>query len=787
MTLDDRTSTSHALRTALVPTDDGGALLADCLARWPSGHGVAWYPSAGRDYRDLLELASPRREANGLRIPVHLFLHTTVDPWGGSPRPAAFSDRHTSLWAVRHATFVLTEDAGRTVGLRDAHFLPKDDTGPRHACLSEVVVHSHVLGTYRAWVLDLSMSNYDFFVRFVIERGLRFSTYLQARQGLGMGGCGLGTVYLTPWLAWAGCREMICDGEFHGSASARDIVFDVLRAAGAPDDPPSFEVTHQGRRLRWSDYPADAALLVPGPPLRPLRTALRVARARLTHPRSLWRAPQDDLGDAPDGPRSGRGPTMYQVFPTVHDRLPIIDAGGRAYLIDTGATHSMGKGSPPLPQPAVVRCLHTPPAAFLPQTYWPDVQRSVRARGYDDGLHALVGCDRLAALDLVVDLPNRFIALRPGGGPREPGGTDLASGISYGVPCTEIRFGGQSYAALLDTGAQLGYVMGAAPAETTQGLPLSDHHPVLGPLTSPTHHGELVLRRRDGTPLALGPRRMASTERRLGMVLEHADQDAIVGGALFGTRAVQFTEGLRRVTLLDASVHETLGPHYERMFDDLYGTAILRGHATDLAEAAVSLGVERALDVGAGAGTVSRALRARGVAVTAVEPSRSLAGKLAGEFARGENPVCVYLGRAEDLAEDALAVERVDLVLFAFGVSDYLLDDAALHRALAGAHALTREGGRCWIQPAPRAFFQDDVREGVRYRREVRVAADIAGEVVTCEHRVFFDGALVSEEEVRFRPRSLGEVQRVAEHAGWTFEGVDHRGIYPTLRLVRRL
>lgn len=780
-----RDETTRALREALVPEHpDAARLLDECLAAWPARHGAAWYPSAGDDYRDLLELASPRREANGLEIPVHLFVHTCIDPRPRDHSHVWYQDTFTQVCSVRSASFTLHPDVARTVGLRDAWFLPTDDPGPRRAHLLEVDVSSNRVGRFRAWLLYLELPNYDFFVRFVIERGLRFSTYIQACQGLGMGGCSLGTVYLTPWLAWAGCREMICDGELHGSAASRDRVFAAFRAAGAPLDPPSFRVRHHGRSLRWSDYPADAATLTPEPPIRPLGRALAAARVRLTHPRSRWRSIDDDFVRNPSSHGADR--PMFRVFPTLHPSLPLIEVDGSTYLLDTGATHSLGTAAPGAS--ALGHLLARPEAMTLAQLAWPLVQQSAHALGYDGRLDGLVGVDRLAALDLLVDAPNGFVALRPrhdGADAPTDDGTQLVSERRHALPCVRLRFGDRTLHAVLDTGAALGYFVGDPPRQVEPGPEAVDHNPLVGRFTAPTFAGALSVSSADGEALPLGTQRLGRIGGLLEASLRMAGVDAVIGGALFASRAVRFTDALGRVDVLDAQVHDTLAPHYAPLFDDLYGARTLAAHGEHLATGAAAVGAQRVLDVGAGAGSVSLALRARGLSVVAVEPSRGMAGVLAQRLLRGggDADAAVYLGGAEDLA--ALDLEPVDLVLFAFGVVDYLLDDESLHRALAGARARTRAGGRCWVQPAPHEFLTDAVQHGARYRREVRLRPQPRTRVLVCDHRVFLDDALVSEEQVRFRPRTLAEVRAVAEQAGWTDDGVDEQGIYPTLRLVR--
>jgi SAM-dependent methyltransferase len=220
------------------------------------------------------------------------------------------------------------------------------------------------------------------------------------------------------------------------------------------------------------------------------------------------------------------------------------------------------------------------------------------------------------------------------------------------------------------------------------------------------------------------------------------------------------------------------------MFDDIHGP-VLASHGAMLAEKATRLGVRRALDVGAGSGVVTRALRSCGVAVVAVEPSRGLAGRLVASAGRGPGAAEVWLGRAEELSAATLPIEPVDLVLFAFGVVDYVTDDGALLRGLKGARELTAAGGRCWIQPTPRGFIQDSVATGPIFRREIKISS-FPGDRLRVHHRVLQNGVLEVEESLFLRFRTIERISELAAAAGWEFEGLDGDGVYPTVLLRRK-
>jgi hypothetical protein len=122
----------------------------------------------------------------------------------------------------------------------------------------------------------------------VIEAGLRIDTFVQVRQGLGMGGCSLGTSHLLPWLTWAGVREMICDGEFHGREEDFLKVADLFTDAGAPKMLPYIKAFHRRMPFKWSEYLVDSARLESRDPAPSLLEAWKHACAECAHPQSTW-------------------------------------------------------------------------------------------------------------------------------------------------------------------------------------------------------------------------------------------------------------------------------------------------------------------------------------------------------------------------------------------------------------------------------------------------------------------------------------------------------------------
>jgi hypothetical protein len=272
-------ASADALARVIEPTSDAGAaLLAECLAAVRAGGAIAWYPSAGRDYREVVELGAARRAIHGLEVGPTLIVRTTI---GATGHGVLHDDGRTLVRATREARIAMRSDLVVNPFVRDAAFdrrfegepvgnpfvrdgAPRE---PRNATcggyLLDVEATSKRFGTSRAWLLELDLSNYDFFLQFVAREGLRFQTLVRVREGLGMGGCQFATTHLVPWLAWAGCREIIPDQQLYPDAEALTRVRGWASRSGAPKSPPRFAFVRAGASFRWSELDVDPWRLEP--------------------------------------------------------------------------------------------------------------------------------------------------------------------------------------------------------------------------------------------------------------------------------------------------------------------------------------------------------------------------------------------------------------------------------------------------------------------------------------------------------------------------------------------
>jgi len=238
-----------------------------------------------------MELSGARVGDHGFPFRPHLFVHTE----GLAQAPRGFVDARSAVRVAARACFRIAPEITDPHGIRDLFF----EDGKHGAELQSLEVESHRLGGLTAWVLHLSMRNYAFFTNPVVARGLRLHSYVQVRQGLGLGGCTLSLEHLLPWLGWSGCRQLLSDGEAHHALEKTLKIRDHLVRHGAPGAPPAVHVALPGayssvsgkttsRSFVWSGFDVAPAALMPAPGVVDTPRELADCIRGFSHPGSSW-------------------------------------------------------------------------------------------------------------------------------------------------------------------------------------------------------------------------------------------------------------------------------------------------------------------------------------------------------------------------------------------------------------------------------------------------------------------------------------------------------------------
>ena len=201
---------------------------------------LAWYPSAGTDFRDLLYLnpdfAAHTPATQAEPAAPELFIHTDHFPNDNS----TFLDDRLVLDDGRTSIRVTTIEELPPLNLPLDPGLVDNTTGSRatgRAIYLELDIHSKQLGDIRRSVLYLFVENAAFLAKLALPNAAILSHVVQVRYGGGCGGGSKGTgVWLRDVLAAVGCEVFITDGCDHRQDGDRHVfkAFSELAAARRP-------------------------------------------------------------------------------------------------------------------------------------------------------------------------------------------------------------------------------------------------------------------------------------------------------------------------------------------------------------------------------------------------------------------------------------------------------------------------------------------------------------------------------------------------------------------------
>ncbi len=191
------------------------------FSQWLSKHEgnlrIAWYPSAGQDFRDLLFLSPQYRAANpipeGVEEPdcPNLYLHTDYSPSstpGFLDAPTLHNDGRTAI------KIQSMEELGRCNLDRDIVAFPDRAIDAVRTVFMEVEVRSNWLGTFNAAVLYVFARNEAFCAQRMLAHDARVSHVIHVRYGNSFGGADASGIWLKNILRRFRCEYFINDGQF---------------------------------------------------------------------------------------------------------------------------------------------------------------------------------------------------------------------------------------------------------------------------------------------------------------------------------------------------------------------------------------------------------------------------------------------------------------------------------------------------------------------------------------------------------------------------------------------
>jgi hypothetical protein len=224
---------------------------------------IAWYPSAGRDFRDLLYLDQRYALENPATMPESrapdLFLHTNYASGSATPFTEGLeihADERTRITVSR------VEELPRCkIPLaRELVSYSEQGAAAGRVFFMEVEVRSHRYGTYTRPVIYAFAENAGFCALRILPAHGRLSHIVRIRFGGGFTGGKASGKWLLNILPWVGCEVLVSDDRLvagespSGSALCDECVYRLYPELAGPEDASQLDPIRTIPGKNWSGY-----------------------------------------------------------------------------------------------------------------------------------------------------------------------------------------------------------------------------------------------------------------------------------------------------------------------------------------------------------------------------------------------------------------------------------------------------------------------------------------------------------------------------------------------------
>ena len=197
---------------------------------------VLWYPSAGEDYRDIMEMYEKRRVPHGIELVPNVYCHTDYRrPPNIAEGTVLRDDGRTRIELLEsHKLFIRTEFAGNN---------------EPEVYLMRIKIESESLGTTEHWVFRFVMENNEFLEHILLRGKVRVSHLVKVREGLGFGGGnGRSIAVAYGFLGLLGLKYVIADTQARYCDKAHQRLLGLF-----PGPNPDFNLMALTDYFSWSD------------------------------------------------------------------------------------------------------------------------------------------------------------------------------------------------------------------------------------------------------------------------------------------------------------------------------------------------------------------------------------------------------------------------------------------------------------------------------------------------------------------------------------------------------
>jgi hypothetical protein len=186
----------------------------------PSQPRILWYPSAGNDYRDILEMTTERASKHNINILPEVFIHTDYTTnekfvnlncgiiHKDSRTLVKLSDKTELTISKEWRDKIKYEVCRDFVGSSEIHSEPT-------IFLLDMVIESRQLGTVTKPVLYFKFENINFFREVVLKQKLNITHFVKVREGCGFGGNRKSITFIYAFLGLIKTQYLLVDNEVH--------------------------------------------------------------------------------------------------------------------------------------------------------------------------------------------------------------------------------------------------------------------------------------------------------------------------------------------------------------------------------------------------------------------------------------------------------------------------------------------------------------------------------------------------------------------------------------------
>lgn len=168
---------------------------------------IAWYPSAGLDFRDLIEV-------NRTKIEPDIFFHTDYSSnWVELKCGLVFNDERTKVFIHNITELKFKKKVNYIINPNYVDF-PEDANPLPRIYLLDLIVESG-FGKLIKPVLYFFMENINFLDEILLKNNIKLSHFIKVREGCGMGGNRKSISIVYAFLGELKVKHILVDSEEH--------------------------------------------------------------------------------------------------------------------------------------------------------------------------------------------------------------------------------------------------------------------------------------------------------------------------------------------------------------------------------------------------------------------------------------------------------------------------------------------------------------------------------------------------------------------------------------------